>query len=160
MRCPQPYEEYEYDEKLSFRDFANRDFLDTPLDGAVIYGSVFSNETPEAEIFGSADGTVFIRCNMDNVAIPKGATLIDCTQKRFMVQNDGNDWLLGEDGLPEKPVDFKYYEKRGLPVPDRSWIPSEKIEKGKDPVDLKALAVEAKAEMIATEELSAVTIRK
>lgn len=163
MRCPQPYEEYEYDEKLSGRDFTNqdlRDRKDLDFDGAVIYASIFCNETPDAEIFRSAEKATFIRCNMDNVAIPKGATLIDCTQRRFMVQNDGNDWLLGEDGLPEKPMDFKYYEKKGLPVPDRSWLPAEKIAEGKLPIDLKALAVDAKAEMLAQEELSAVTIMK
>jgi hypothetical protein len=149
MRCPQPYEEYEYDESLSGKDFTNQDLRqrkDLDFDGATVYASVFSNETPGAEIFRSAAKATFIRCNMDNVAIPEGATLIDCTERRFERQNDGNDWLLGEDGLPEKPIDFKYYEKKGLPVPDRSWLPEEKLADG-EIADLKALAVEAKASL-------------
>ena len=123
MNCPQPYEKYEYDEKLSYRDFTNQTVSDSyDFSGKVIYQSCFSNEQPNSDIFGKIKGTTFIKCNLDNITIPDGCTVVDCSQKRFKIQSDGNDWLVDENDIPDKPVDYKIYVKQGREVPTKESL--------------------------------------
>lgn len=128
MRCPKPYQDYSYDDKRSFRDWTGCYFPDVDWSGKVIYASVFSNETPDAHIFpDDMKGVTFIKCNLDNVFIPDGNTVIDCWQKRFKIQNDLNDWLVDENNNPIKPTDYKIFEKFNLPVPSPDKIPISKV---------------------------------
>ena len=126
--CPEPYQDYEYDEKLSFKDFTGRTFKEVDFSKKVIYGSVFSNETPDTHVFpDDTNGTTFIDCMLDNVFIPDGNAVIGGSQKRFKVQNDGNDWLIDEDGNPTKPIGHEIFTKFNLPVPDPADIPAQKV---------------------------------
>ena len=65
------------------------------------------------------------------------ATAIACSQIRSKVQNDLNRWLIDAQDNPVKPVDYKFYEKTGLPMPDPKDIPAQKQDK---PVDLIEVA--------------------
>jgi len=65
--------DYDCDDELSFKDFTGWDFRDRPeydFNNKVIYGSCFAQEELDRDIFGGPlDGTVFIKCNLDNVLI-------------------------------------------------------------------------------------------
>lgn len=125
----------------SCKDFTREQFVDI-ADGAYVYGSCFSKEMPDTVIFrADMKGVTFRNCNLMNVRIPDGNTVIDCQTQRFTVQNDGNDWVIGEDGKPVEPLNSLIFRKRGLPLPDPKEIPLLPVEK---PVDLVA-AAEAKA---------------
>lgn len=103
MKVPIDDIDLEYDEEWSFKNFTNQDLSDRALSGKVIYSTVFYNEKPNSEIFPPGmKGVIFIKCNMDNLVIPEGNTLIECTQRKFEAQEDGKDWLLDEDGNPLK----------------------------------------------------------
>lgn len=146
-RCPEPYQDNEYDEDLSFKDFTGLEFHSRPeydFSNKVIYQSCFSQETPDSDIFKDVRRAIFIKCNLDNVLIPAGNTVIDCWQRRFKVQNDLNDWLIDVDNKPTMPIDHKIFTKFGLPIPDPKDIPSEKV---REVIDLRKVA-EAKAEEI------------
>lgn len=67
------------------------------LTGKVVYNSCLSNETPDAEVFpDGVTGMTFIVCNCDNILLPVDTVVIDCTTRRFQVQNDGEDWIIEE----------------------------------------------------------------
>lgn len=103
--------------KFSFKDFTGHDLTLADLNGEVIEGSCFSQETPDAEIFAKDLKATFIDCNLDNVKIPDNCTVKNCSQKKFKVQDDGQDWLVDDSMTPTKPIDHLTYEKKGLPVP-------------------------------------------
>ena len=143
--CERDYP-YDFDPRYSRRDFTGRSLVGRKdMDGIAVYGSCFSHETPESEVFPpEVKGLVLVRCNLDNVALPAGATAIDCTRRRFRVQNDLNDWLIDEHDAPVKPTTWRAFEKRGLPVPSPVGIPAQKVV---EPVDLLAAAVAARVEV-------------
>jgi hypothetical protein len=90
---------YDIDESLSFKNFVNH-YVEIP-NNAVIYASSFYHESPQIEYFPETmENVIFIKCNLDNIKIPAGVTLIDCKNELFQVQEDGNDWRLGENLQP------------------------------------------------------------
>lgn len=135
--------QYDFDERYSFRNFTGQDLSSREdMDGLAICGSCFSQEVPDAPTLPpKLTGATFVRCNLDNVKVPDGNTVIDCTTRRFRAQNDGNDWLLDANGDPEKPVNWKLFVKRGLPIPSPADIPAQKVA---EPVDLLGAALEAR----------------
>lgn len=139
-KVPIPNTNYDYDEDLSFKDFTNREFISRPeykLDNKVIYASCFSQEIPDSDIFGKIFGVVFINCNLDNVIIPEGNPMIDCSHRRFLVQNDGNDWEVDGENEPVTPLGAKIFTKLGLQIPNPSEIPSNKVDRRIDWVEVK-----------------------
>lgn len=138
---------YEVDDELSFRVFNGWEFLSRPeydFKGKTIYASSFYNETPDYQVFPEdMKGAIFIKCNLDNVLIPEGNTLIQCSQRRFKVQNDLNDWLVDEADVAILPVGHEVFTKLDLPMPDPKDIPTEKVV---DPIDLRKVAEEKKKE--------------
>lgn len=125
--------EYDIDDELSFKDFTGWTSFEQDFNNKVIYGSCFSSEVPDADIFGSIKGATFIVCNLDNVLIPPGNTVLGGSQIRFKAQNDLNDWIVDATDTPVKPIDYIQFEKAGLPMPLPEDIPSEKVDK---PIDL------------------------
>lgn len=98
---------YNCNETLSFKDFTNtslEDFIIPP--GTVIYGSCLSQETPDSHIFPEGmNGVTIVRCNLDNVFIPPGNTVIHpISQRRYQVQEDGTDWIIDENNNPIEPL--------------------------------------------------------
>lgn len=90
---------YEIFDALSNKDMTGWNLSGrTDLNGKIIYNSCLSNETPDAEVLpANLTGAKFIACNLDNVLIPAGNEVIDCTTRRFQVQNDGEDWWIEEE---------------------------------------------------------------
>ena len=123
-------------------EFSCKDFTGAPLvninDGAYVYGACFSQEQPDSAIFRPGmKGVTFRNCNLANVIVLPGNTLVDCVTTRFQVQNDGNDWIIDNANLPVKPMNYRMFEKRGLPMPAPVDIPAVKVA---EPVDLIAAA--------------------
>ena len=87
--------------------YSNKDFTGVILvdrldmDGQTIKGSCFSQEKPNTKVFPeNMSGVTFINCNLDNCKIPDGNAIIDCSQKKFMAQEDGFDWIIDDNGTP------------------------------------------------------------
>lgn len=121
---------YDCDDKLSFKDFTGWDFRDRPeydLKNKIIYSSCFLKEIPDTKIFNpTMTGTTFIKCNLSNIIIPDGNTVIDCITTRFKVQNDLRDWEIDDVGIPTRVLSKKYWNTVGISVePDD--IPNEKV---------------------------------
>src|SRR3990167_1381756 len=117
--------EYNLNDDYSFKDFTGRSNLEV---SGIIYGSCFSQEIPDNHIFpDNMTGVTFIKCNLDNVFIPNGNTVIDCSQRRYQVQNDLNDWILNSDNTPKEPIDAKIFTKLNLPIPLPKDIPTKKV---------------------------------
>ena len=102
-------------EKYSFKDFSGRDFsnLDPKkeFDNTEIVGSCFYQENkPLSEIFPALmTGVTFKRCNLDNVKVPAGNTIITedwekCCNKQIHVQNDLRDWEVDKDLKAVRPL--------------------------------------------------------
>jgi len=121
---------YDIDERYSFKDFTGRNLKKEDIpNNVVIYGSCFSQEIVDRNIFrDDMTGVTFIKCNLDNCFIPVGNVVVDCWQRKFSCQNDGNDWILDKDSKPLKPVNHKIFTKLSLPMPDPKDIPVVKCE--------------------------------
>lgn len=90
----------ECDEVFSLKNFTGQYLTDLNLDNLIIYGSCFSHEIPNTQIFPSGmTGVTFYNCNLDNCFIPEGNTIIDCSQRRFKANpEDGKDWRVDDQG--------------------------------------------------------------
>jgi hypothetical protein len=119
-------DEVVYNDKYSFKDFTGRSLLKaTDLNGAIIFGSCFSQEIPDTKIFpNDMIGVTFYNCNLDDVFIPAGNIVVGGTQRKFKVQNDREDWLLNDDLTPKEPINKEEYLKLGLSV-DPKGLPKD-----------------------------------
>jgi len=120
------------------------DFTKLPaseFNGKTIKGSNFEQEIPygvtysRKQIFpAGTTGVTFQRCNLNNVLVPKGNTMIDddgikYTNKKIQEQNDLLTWELDEKTeLPVRPLDEKRLIGLGLSV-DPKDIPATKQDK-------------------------------
>jgi len=88
--------QYDCDEVYSNKDHTGHDLSDRKdISGIVIHGLCLSNETPNARVLPlDITGTTFLCCNLDNVFIPDGNTLINCSNRLFQAQEDGHDWIV------------------------------------------------------------------
>ena len=124
-------------DKYSFGDFMGQSLRDVPvkeLNDTEIVGSCFYQEDkPDAFVFPDGmKGVTFRRCNLDNVYIPPGNTVVTegweaCCQKRIMVQPptpkakpdkddppDGPiDWIVDKDNKPVEPLNKRQFEEEG-----------------------------------------------
>lgn len=113
----------ELPDELSFQDFTGDNFRNvdpTLLNGRTIKGTCFSQELPgnsrnKVKIFPeNMTGVTFVDCNLDNVEIPAGNTVIGGTNKTFKVQSDGHDWEIEEGtGRPLSPISPKLLVRLG-----------------------------------------------
>lgn len=114
---------FDVDDAYSRKDFTGYAAVSIP-DGIIIYMSCFSQETPDSEIFrADMTGVTFRNCNLDNVVVPPGNRAIDCSQRRFKVQNDLRDWELDAADQPAAVINEKYWLQQGLSV-DPANIPA------------------------------------
>ena len=108
-------------ETHSFRDYTHGTaeglpvaFGGTPLaklppeefSGTTIRGSCLSCEVPDTPVFpAGTKALTFDSCNLDNVLLPPGSVVLDnCSARRFLVQPDGEDWLVDADNRPLRPL--------------------------------------------------------
>jgi hypothetical protein len=113
-------------EKYSYKDFIGKTFLDvdpSEFNNTEIIGSCFYQESsygtinPMKDVFPvGMTGVTFIKCNLDNVRIPIGNTVVGGTNKRILVQNDREDWILDENNKPIEPMDKERRLAVGLSI--------------------------------------------
>lgn len=88
----------------SRKDFTNAEFIPV-IDNINVYMTCFSCEKPDTHLFReNLTGVTFYNCNLDNVFIPEGNTVIGGSQRRYEVQDDGKDWIVDEDNNPIHPI--------------------------------------------------------
>lgn len=97
------------------------------MNGLTIHGLCLSNETPNAQMLpANLTGVTFIACNLDNVFIPPGNNLQNCSNRLFKVQNDGEDWLVDAQHNALQPLHPQQYIDLGLSV-SPSALPAKPI---------------------------------
>ena len=127
----------------SQRDYTGVLSVEIP-DGAYIYGSCFSQETPNTSIFrASMRNVTFRNCNLSNVRVPQpnNNTLIDCRVDQFQAQNDLNDWIVDDLGKPVEILNKIQFIKLGLPLPLPSNIPLTRVTERVDLLEVAKAAV-------------------
>lgn len=119
---------YDCDDTWSLKNFSNRPVPDLP-DGIVVYSTAFYHETDYAPFRADLKGVTFVKCNLDNAIVPRGNTIIQCSQKRFRCQNDGCDWEIDDDDKPVRLVcGDKPFVKFEVTPPAPVEIPEKKAE--------------------------------
>lgn len=128
----------ECDPQLSDKPFTNWNFKQLEgydFNGKTICNSNFYNEQPNADIFPiGMTGVTFKGCNLTNVVIPDGNTVIDCIVETHQTQNDGETWKVDKDTLlPIEPVNKELFIELGIST-NPANIP---LEKTSDPITIK-----------------------
>lgn len=121
--------DYDISEKYSNRDMTGWNISSAEdMDGIVIVNSCLASQDLSAQVLpANLTGATFIRCNLDNVFIPDGNTVIDCSNRFIAEQNDGEDWLIDPQTLaPIEPVNKKLLEMNGQNT-DPALIPAERV---------------------------------
>lgn len=123
--------------EYSNKDFTGRTLIEADdLNDQTIYNSCFSQETPNSNIFpATMRNVIFKNCNLDNVFIPVGNEVTDCSTRKYSAQNDGNDWELGEDNKPFRLLNYLILDKLGIDQPTPDQIPNEPVGKFVDYTD-------------------------
>jgi len=107
-------------EKYSYKDFTNKILTDTDpkeWNDSEVIGACFYNEKPLTEVFPEGvSGVKFVKCNLDNIVIPKDCTIEGGCRRLIQVQNDGEEWVLDEHLKPIEPLNKAVYVKLGLSV--------------------------------------------
>lgn len=121
-----------YSDVWSFQNFTNKRNVfqgrGKELDGLVVYSTTFYQEARDVDIFPSdVQNLTLAFCNLDNVKIPAGVTLIQCSTRRLQVQNDLRDWELNDKNLPVKVTNEAYEKSLGRSI-DPTDIPPVKIQ--------------------------------
>lgn len=115
-------QQVEMNDAFSGRDFTGRGFVDVK-NGANVYGSCFSCETPDTPMFKPNLIATFYNCNLDNCLIPLGCTVVGGTQRRYKVQADGEDWLLDQTDKPTTPINTEFISSRGGNIDPKKIAP-------------------------------------
>lgn len=106
--------------KYSYKDFTGKTLIGTDLkewNDTEVIGSCFYNETPNTKVFPDGiKGVKFIKCNLDNVVVPKECTIEGGCHRLIQMQKDGEDWLLDENLNPVEPMNKNDYVKLGLDI--------------------------------------------
>jgi len=92
---------------FSHRDYTHFNLEDAGeyLNNEIIRSSCFAQEKPDTVVFPSyVTNLTLVNCNLDNVDLPPGVTLIDCSHRRILTQPDGLDWIVDENNNPVEPV--------------------------------------------------------
>jgi hypothetical protein len=93
-----------YDDEFSLKNFSGQSF-EKDLSGLTIFTSNFAQEIPDTQVFSpKMTGATFVNCNLDNVLIPPGNTVIGGTQRRYQAQSDGQDWIVDANNVPTEPL--------------------------------------------------------
>lgn len=124
------YKDKEFRAAASLRVYREDFTLETDLiPGTEIVGTCFYRESPLGEIGDprktifplTMTGVTFRRCNLDNVFVPPGNTIMDdggiqSSHRRIRVQNDLEDWIVDASGNPIEPVGVKIFQELGLSI--------------------------------------------
>lgn len=123
-------------EKYSFKDFTGASLRDVPveeLNSSIIMGSCFYQENkPDTKVFSDdMRGVVFKRCNLNNVYIPPGNTVVlegpdKCSNERIKEQNDWEMWVVDENMNPIEPLNKEDRIKAGVSISPKD-IPSKRF---------------------------------
>lgn len=127
---PYPFEEtVPINNMYSYGSFENKNFINSEPDefnNSIIYGSNFSQKNHRTIVFPvNITGVYFLRCNMDNVYIPPGIEIFECSNKQIKLMNDLEYWEVDEYGNPLVPREKKLFEDLGISIKPRD-IPAEK----------------------------------
>ena len=107
--------------KYSLKDFTDVSLVDEPVEdfnNTTIKGSCFYHQYfVDSDIFPAGmTGVTFENCNLDNILIPAGNTVVGGCHRRLRVQNDGQDWIVDSNLNPVEPVHKKRFIRDGKSI--------------------------------------------
>ena len=113
---------------LSFKNVNVKEFNNTIIKGSCFYQEwVEGDSNVIKDIFPDGmKGVTFINCNLDNIYIPVGNTILGSSHKKIAVQNDLSDWILDNQLKPKIPMDKEQRLKAGISI-DSKDIPNTKF---------------------------------
>lgn len=127
-------------QEYSWGDFTGLTLDHVPasaFDGEIV-GSCFHQEFPWTIVFPAEARSTFVRCNLDNCAIPPGCTVDPtCCNRQIEVQKDLEHWHVDEGGRPTRPLNEESFVAFGLSV---------------DPADIPALTLRKPLRQLAKEQ--------
>lgn len=123
-----------YDDAYSLQTLTGKSFVEKGIpQGTVIYKGYFSSEIPDTVIFpANMKGVTFVNCWLDNIVIPAGNTLVNCSTVTYQAQNDLRDWKLSDDTRqPIKVLSEDYWKAQGISVDPRDIpaLPIDSVDK-------------------------------
>jgi len=106
--------------KYSYKSFKRKSMLNIPakeFNDSETIGSGFYQDEPFSNVFPpDINGVVFVDCNLDNVNIPAGATVVRGTNKHYKTMNDQEYWIVDKQGNPIEPRDKADFIKCKLSI--------------------------------------------
>lgn len=106
--------------KYSHKDFTGvklRTRSVSGFDGSEIVGTCFSQQAPNTKVFPDGiTGVTFRGCNLDNVVVPAGNTIVKSSNRNIVMQQDNMDWVVDKTGKPLEPVAKKLMLKKGMSI--------------------------------------------
>jgi len=119
---------------LSFKDRPAEEFNNTEIIGSCFFQSWKEDDVEVVkDIFPDGMiGVVFKKCNLDNIHVSTGNTVITegkerCTHLKVRMMNDLADWILDDELKPVEPLNKECYQEFSLSM-DPKDIPKEKME--------------------------------
>ena len=105
--------------EYSHKDFTGQSLSSRPaadFNNSEIIGSCFYQEDePNTHVFPEGiTGVTFKKCNLDNVYIPPGNILENCTNKKIKLQNDMEDWVVANNLKPIEPLNKEIFQELSL----------------------------------------------
>ena len=110
--------------------FKNKSFKDVPaseFNNTEIVRSGFAQEEPFTDVFNKdMTGVIFRKgCNLGNCNVPAGNT-VECFNKHYEIQNDGEYWVVGKNRKPIEPIKLKGFIQFSLSI-DPKDIPDKPL---------------------------------
>lgn len=92
----------------SHKDYTGRSLADRPaseFSGKTIRGMCLTQMAPDTVALPSGvTDCVLQDCQLDNVLIPSGFSVVRGSTRRFLAQPDGTDWIVDENNQPVSPL--------------------------------------------------------
>lgn len=140
-------------EKYSYKDFMHKTLTHieaSEFNDSEIVGSCFYAEKIREVFPADVHDLILTDCNLDNVILPVGCIVNGGTNKRILIQNDLEDWIVDEDDNPIEPVHKERFTRLGLSI-DPQDIPQEKVEENICEEKIRQEHAKIDAQILATE---------
>lgn len=132
---------------MTFKDMSPNDFSNCEIHNSCFYQKAKIGDKIPKDIFpDGVENLIFVRCNLDNVLLPKGATMIDSTNKLIQQQIDGLNWIVDKTLKPiellDKPIPVEPKETTSIKCPDCGVTHSFEKETGLISAEVKPALIE------------------
>lgn len=112
---------------MSFTDIHPDEFSNSTIKGSCFYRENMGQDGYVDVFPDGMEGVTFDHCNLDNIKIPAGNDMHDCSNRLIKEQNDLEDWVVDERGEPIEPIGVTEFVRLGISA-DPIDIPKRKLQ--------------------------------